>query len=172
MRTRIQIIDDCTALLNQAAILVARVSDDLFTATTPMSPRGSIGGHLRHVLDFYWSFLTGIEKGKIDYNQRERNTLIEHDRFFAVERIRSTIDRLAELADLELHEQMLVSGECADSWSRSSAKRELDFLLSHTIHHYSLIAMILRLHEIDPGEEFGVAPSTLRHWRQETVCAQ
>ena len=153
-------------------MLVARVSDDLFTATTPMSPRGSIGGHLRHVLDFYWSLLTGIEKGKIDYNQRERNTLIEQDRLVAVERIRSTIDRLAELADLELHEQMLVSGECADSWSRSSAKRELDFLLSHTIHHYSLIAMILRLHEIDPGEEFGVAPSTLRHWRQETVCAQ
>ena len=172
MHTRNQIIDDCKAVLDQSAILIARMTDDVFTTTTPMSPRGSIGGHLRHVLDFYRNFLSGIEQGKIDYNQRERNTPIEHDRFFAVERIRSTMDQFAELSALNLHEHLLVSGECDDSWSRSSIKRELDFLLSHTIHHYSLIAMILRLHEIDPGEEFGVAPSTLKHWRQETVCAQ
>ena len=172
MHKRNQIIDDCAAVLNQASTLVMVMTDDVFTTTTPMSPRGSIGGHLRHVLDFYRNFLSGIEKGKIDYTQRERNTPIEHDRFFAVERIRNTIDQLAELGDFNLHEHLLVSGEGDDSWSRSSIKRELDFLLSHTIHHYSLIAMILRLHEIDPGEEFGVAPSTLKHWRLETVCAQ
>ena len=50
------------------------------------------------------------------------------------------------------------SGESTPVWCASSVLRELDFLQSHTVHHYSLVAMLLRLHEIDPGEEFGVAP--------------
>jgi len=57
-------------------------------------------------------------------------------------------------------------------WCTSSVLRELDFLQSHTVHHYSLIAMLLRLHEIDPGEDFGVAPSTLKYWKEEAACAQ
>jgi hypothetical protein len=54
----------------------------------------------------------------------------------------------------------------------STVARELQFLLSHTVHHYALIALILRLQGFEPGEEFGVAPSTLAHWRREVVCAR
>jgi uncharacterized damage-inducible protein DinB len=44
--------------------------------------------------------------------------------------------------------------------------RELQFLASHTLHHYALIAALLRLQGVEPGEEFGVAPGTLEHRRR------
>ena len=56
-------------------------------------------------------------------------------------------------------------------WSRSTLRRELQFLLSHTIHHFALIGLLLSFHGVEPGEEFGVAPSTLKHWRSQAECA-
>ena len=49
-------------------------------------------------------------------------------------------------------------------WPESTLERELYVLVSHTIHHYALVAVLLRTLGVDPGPEFGVAPSTLRHW--------
>ena len=51
-------------------------------------------------------------------------------------------------------------------WSRSSIARELQSLLSHTVHHYAFIAVALRLQGVEPASDFGVAPSTLEYWRQ------
>jgi hypothetical protein len=48
--------------------------------------------------------------------------------------------------------------------------RELQFLLSHTVHHYALMALILRLQGFNPAAEFGVAPSTLQHWERAAAA--
>ena len=165
-------IADCAALLEQAISIITLIDDDIYTALTPISPRGSVGGHLRHIVNFYQSFLAGCEQGRIDYNQRTRDREFEQDRLYAMNSIQKVVVQLESLSQLELHDHLLVSVEDYAVWSRSSVLRELDFLRSHTVHHYSLIAMLLRLHEIDPGAEFGVAPSTLRHWEEETLCAQ
>lgn len=165
-------IDECVELLKQAADVIMRLDDDVFTSLSPISPRGSIGGHLRHVLDFYSSFVRGVKLSQIDYNDRVRDTQVEHDRFAALRKIDECMEGLRGLGAFRGHEHMLVCTEDGAGWSRSSVLRELDFLKSHTIHHYALIAMILRLHEVEPGEEFGVAPSTLKRWKQEAVCAQ
>jgi len=45
------------------------------------------------------------------------------------------------------------------------------FLLSHTVHHYALISVALKLQGIDPGEEFGIAPSTLRYLKSAAPLA-
>ena len=47
---------------------------------------------------------------------------------------------------------------CLSTWTR-----ELAFLYSHTIHHYSLIAIATRSLGVFIHEDFGVAPSTLKH---------
>jgi uncharacterized damage-inducible protein DinB len=54
-----------------------------------------------------------------------------------------------------------VPGE-PDTWTRSTVARELQFLLSHTVHHYALVAIRLRLAGREPAAGFGVSPSTLR----------
>ena len=54
-----------------------------------------------------------------------------------------------------------------DEWSGSTVRRELQFLLSHSIHHYALIATICHANGFPVPEGFGVAPSTLRYRRQQ-----
>lgn len=172
MLIQTNILRDCVAVLRQGSRIVESIPDDVFAAITPLSPRGSIGAHFRHILNFYDQFLFGVNEFRIDYNRRERDTAIERNRAEALIKLAQTISRLEQVKLPDLNEHLLVSMENSGAWSRSSVLRELDFLLSHTIHHYSLIAMLLRIYEIDPGEEFGVAPSTLEYWKQELVCAQ
>lgn len=166
-------ITDCIELLRQGIDLVQRIDTRVFAATTPISPRGSIGAHFRHILDTYDCFLNGLEHNRIDYSLRRRDPLVEQNRTHAIEKMETLSAALSGLASLDPTARLLVSAEEQPSrWSRSSVLREVEFLKSHTIHHYSLIAMLLRLHEIDPGAEFGVAPSTLRHWNEELACAR
>jgi uncharacterized damage-inducible protein DinB len=56
-------------------------------------------------------------------------------------------------------------------WTATTFGRELQYLLSHTVHHFALIGVMLRLLGVDPGSDFGVAPSTLRYERGDRVCA-
>ncbi len=176
MESNARIINNCIGLLEQAIGLIEQIDDDVYVSTSPLSPRGSIGGHLRHILDFYQGFLAGIESGRINYNLRHRDALIERERRYAIITISRTITALRTLPGLEGKRPLLVSteenGESPPVWCASSVLRELDFLQSHTVHHYSLVAMLLRLHEIDPGEDFGAAASTLNYWKEEAACAQ
>jgi hypothetical protein len=87
-----------------------------------------------------------------------------------------TIAGLRSMSRTDQTIKLLVSTETADqslqSWCSSSVVRELEFLQSHTVHHYSLIAILLRLQGIEPEEDFGVAPSTLEYWREQAACAR
>jgi hypothetical protein len=61
----------------------------------------------------------------------------------------------------------------AEQWSNSSLRRELQFLISHTIHHYALIATLCARDGFELPADFGVAPSTL--WfrnSRDAQCAQ
>ena len=84
-----------------------------------------------------------------------------------LEQLQSREDQLIEVrADVGTGE------DPEKAWCGSTVARELRFLVSHTVHHYALIAMVLRGHGLDPGEEFGVAPSTLAYWSETAECAR
>ena len=128
------------------------------------------------MLDYYRCFVDGLASGQVDYNQRRRDPLIETDRLYAREKIEEIIAALRALSLTDDATTLLVrtedGGANSSAWCNSSVLREIEFLQSHTIHHYSLIAMLLRSYAIEPDEEFGVAPSTLRYWKEEVVCAR
>ena len=169
-----RLIISCISLLEEGMRLLERLDDDVYAKTSVLSPRGSVGGHLRHCLDFYKSFLNGLESGRIDYNSRQRDAHVETDRRYAIHQIRQLITELHEILPIFRIAPILIStedGSSGEMWCGSSVVRELEFLRSHTIHHYSLMAILLRFEGIDPGEGFGVAPSTLRYWQEETTCA-
>jgi hypothetical protein len=175
MHQESSLITSCISLLEEGLRLLERIDDQAYSKTSVISPRGSVGAHLRHCLDFYRSFLSGLESGRIDYNSRQRDSLIETDRGYAIHETHQLIAELHETLPIFRIAPVLISIEDdsgRESWCGSSVVRELEFLRSHTIHHYSLMAMLLRFEGIEPGEEFGVAPSTLRHWQEEATCAQ
>ncbi len=156
-------------LLRQGLDLLGQLDDELYTRVASEITHAGVGSHLRHCLDFYDAFLRGFKLGKVDYDLRERNELIEKDRSAASAKI---IDAIVQLQRLPANQdkELLVKlegeqAEAASSWNRSSIRRELQFLLSHTVHHYALIAMLLRMQGFQPAVDFGVAPSTLKYWQ-------
>ncbi len=177
MQNENTLVGACVQVLEQGLALVEQLDDRLYADASGLPAQSGAGAHFRHCLDFYNSFLTGVGAGRVDYNRRERDTLVERDRAFAATRLRILI---AELESLPLRDgatPLLVAleGAAADAaaWCESTVLRELQFLLSHTIHHYALIALLLRLRGFEPHAEFGVNPSTLQHWRrQEALCAR
>jgi len=172
-----RLIGGCVRVLEQGHALLERIDDRLYTDTAGLPIQSGAGSHVRHCLDFYQSLLEGVWTGRVDYNRRGRDALVARDRACAAARIEIVIEELRALADLPGDTTLMVSPEDADpsdgdAWCASTLARELQFLLSHTVHHYALVALVLRLQGFEPGEEFGVAPSTLAHWRQEALCAR
>lgn len=162
-------------LLEQGYELIGRVPVEAYASSTADGAK-PVGPHFRHVLEHYFRFLAGVESGRVDYDARAREQAIETDPAAARERIRELMGGLTALDGVDLEGVAEVRLECgagseADQWSRSTLRRELQFLLSHTVHHYALIGLLLAQRGIDPGPDFGVAPSTLKHWRNQAQCA-
>ncbi|MEZ5384807.1 MAG: DinB family protein [Prosthecobacter sp.] len=166
---------DNARLLLDGADLLEELSVEDFVMEDERCLGGSIGGHARHCVEFYQGFIQGLGEGRMDYDVRARNLLIESDPATACEALRELAKNLTSLAGTEDIGRGLQivenhNGE-EPAWSASSVGRELRFLLSHTIHHYALIAVLLRLRGMALPETFGVAPSTLRHRARQTMTA-
>ena len=113
----------------------------------------------------YLSFIVGLGSGIIDYEAREREKVFEIDRQAALAATEAICQHLLDLTESPCAKSLRI---CCNSdrgtlRATSSITRELDFLLSHTIHHYAIIAMLCRLQNVEVEPDFGVAPSTLRY---------
>lgn len=128
---------------------------------------GSVGAQFRHNLDFLNAFLTAAGADRVDYNDRERDRVVEIDREYAIEKFLRVVGKLRELKKSDLERSVLVRSETgAALWHRSSLGRELEFVLSHTVHHHALIAEKLAANGDNAVRDFGVAPSTLEFWNR------
>lgn len=149
-------IDANLELLRQAVSLLERLTDSAYA---------SIGGHVRHILEFYECLLDGFNANRIDYDARRRDRRVELDRAVAIARILQIMGRLENSALLRGDAVIRVRMEDSQDWSTnwSTTGRELQFVRSHTIHHFALIAMILPAHGVTVDRGFGVSPATLRY---------
>jgi hypothetical protein len=124
----------------------------------------SIAGHVRHCLDHVAALLNGATTGKMSYDDRERGTEIETCRFAAINAIHEQISELKDLWDRSpvqpISLRVLLSAAGPEVTVQTSVGRELAFVLSHTIHHNALIAVISKLLDIPLPDRFGYAPST------------
>ena len=154
------------SLLEQADTLLADVTDGAYTRGCEACFRSTPGGHLRHILEHYGNFLEGLSDRKVDYDKRDRESPVE----ISVEAARAEVERLIfaleEAAQIGPEEPLTIILDDGGSPRESSSnpERELQFLLSHSVHHFALIRTILYLdgHRRFP-EAFGIAPSTLRY---------
>ncbi len=160
--------------LNQAALLVDSLPDAIYRSNDHPIFMSGVGKHLRHILDFYSAFLAGIHH-PIDYDARQRDLRVETDRREAAGRISAIIDAILEMVPdaSALDRRVWVSGDTGgqegnDVPVASTVHRELVFLASHTVHHFAMMAMILKLQNHSPPADFGVAPSTLTHLSKAT----
>jgi 1-acyl-sn-glycerol-3-phosphate acyltransferase len=174
------IIDTNVELLQQGIDLLRGLDDAAYTEGEPEVQVSGIGAHFRHCIEYYQQFLLGADSGRIDYAARPRDTRVETDRNHAMQCLVNVTEALQALpagvegraleVNVEQGEAAL-EGPDAD-WARSDVRREMGFLMSHTVHHYALIALVLRLKGREPGNTFGVAPSTLAYERDAKSCAR
>lgn len=160
------LIEDNLACLEQGIRLLRRLSTELYARPCASCFDSAIGGHMRHNTDHYEQFLAGYAMGRIDYDARSRNREVETDPRRAVTLLENLMGGLREVppAALDAAVEVRMDGGGAAIWTQSSVRRELQFLISHTIHHYALMVAIARTHGFDDiPAEFGVAPSTLKH---------
>lgn len=158
-------IHDNILALQQGGRLLQSIDDVVYQRRVEGVFKGSIGAHVRHNLDHYRLFLEGLDSGHIDYEARQRNTAIEVNREAALTGIVHVCKQMLELSDIQNPLQLQIRSNTGNesAWAQTSVSRELDFLLSHTIHHYALVAVMCRLENVAIEEDFGLAPSTLRY---------
>ncbi len=172
MDNRSNLIRDNIKLLEQGLDLLSGLDPELYAAPEPSLSSSGVGSHVRHILDHYSSLLTLLDGpgSKVDYDRRERDTATEVDPDVACKRIMALIESLLRLEGCGQDRLQVKLDTGKESWALSSMGRELQFVASHTIHHYALIGVLLRLRGIQPPSEFGVAPSTLRYWEANGVA--
>jgi hypothetical protein len=168
--------DTNAALLDASAALVRELDETAFCSPEIRPGGAGIGPQLRHCADFARSLLDGLESGRIDYDARKRDPLFEVNRAYAIGELESLAERLRALdrrdgdRDLWVRSESTVLPAGVDPWSRSSLRRELLVLLSHTVHHHALVRERLCARGRDPGRHFGLAPSTAAH--EAKPCAR
>jgi uncharacterized damage-inducible protein DinB len=172
------LIDDNVALLRQGLTMLEGLDDEAYARAHPSVGLSGVGSHLRHLVDFYERLFAGVEAGRVDYDARARDPRLEREVDYTSARLRRLITELEELPAravapaLEVKSDSEGASPATAPWTASSLERELQAVLSHTVHHYALMAVALRLSGHEPDESFGVAPSTLRYWKEQRACAR
>jgi len=162
------LVQDNVRALEEAIALLEGMPEAEYAA--PSKVGSSVGAHFRHVLDHYVCLLEGLESGLIHYEGRRRDPVIETDRATALDLARLLCQRVEALPPTALSRPVTVrclAGSLAERLHGdhpTTAPRELHFVLLHAVHHYSFIAVELKLRGYAVDPDFGVAPAT-RAWR-------
>jgi len=162
--------------LRQGETLLSTISDDDYTRKLPAAFNASIGGHYRHCLDHFRSLLEAALSGDLNYDHRERGTLVERDRFAALNATRDLHNGYQKLDPALFTRSLAVT--CKTSYSTDGSQissstigREIMYSVAHAVHHYALIGIMGGIMGLQMPAGFGVAPSTLKH-QQETAKAE
>lgn len=123
---------------------------------------GTIGAHVRHVVEHYQSLLLGSDNAdNIDYDNRSRNSAIETQTATAITTLNKLIIALQQItADKIVDVLCSTNTDAKTNPTTSSLRRELVFVHSHTTHHMAIIRILALLMNVPINENFGKAAST------------
>lgn len=134
-----------------------------------------IGPHMRHCLDHFRCLLAGLETGTIDYDDRERDPLLENDPDLFLAALYEITAEMAGLEGFSTTQPVEVIQAAAPKSSPvpvgSTLERELLFLSSHTIHHLALVIEIAAGRGISVPTDLGVAFSTAAFIERQEIAA-
>ncbi len=157
------------ALLDQACSLLTHVPAATFAQRR--ANHSSVGAHFRHVLDHYRALLDGWPARRVNYDARQRHPAIAQDPRAAVAAAQEICLELEAMSEDEGNVELEVhldagGGPDAFDWRRSTLGRELQFVASHTVHHFAIMRLLLEDEGMSVPAGFGVAPSTAAHGRR------
>lgn len=152
--------------LNELIDLLSQLSDKDYAAPCCELSDATIGEHTRHIIEMFQCLEDNYDSARINYDNRERNILVQTSTEFAIRKLGEIKSQLGR-PNKTLHLQQFIGGN--QIAIESNYERELLYNLEHCIHHQALIKVALRKCEVQVGENFGVASSTIEYRNQ---CAQ
>ncbi|MCY7294643.1 DinB family protein [Alteromonas sp. a30] len=166
-----KVISSQLEILGQGKQFLLSCSNAAYNHITAPHFTSSPGKHMRHVLDHYLAIMNSNDTGLIDYDKRNRDTSIESELDSALSLLESIENWLSALTSEELLRTLDVKSEISVSETQvltcpSNVARELMFVGSHAVHHFSLISAMMSLTGTQLDNDFGVAPATLSHQRE------
>ena len=109
-----------------------------------------------------------MNSGVLDYDKRRRDDQMERRRAAALAATEEIRESLAILDVSTLERLIIVQckihyGADRSQQVKSTAARELLYVVAHAVHHFALIAVMAKVMNFPVPGNFGVAPSTLQH---------
>ncbi|WP_317899597.1 hypothetical protein [Aurantibacillus circumpalustris] len=132
---------------------------------------GTVGKHVRHILEFYDCLFVENENNTICYDDRKRNLLLEENLRFASEFIIEVFDKI-ERVDVNKRILLKVVYNATETIVESSLFREITYNIEHTVHHLAImrIAFTTELNYVKLNSSFGYSHSTLQYLKsQKTI---
>jgi allophanate hydrolase subunit 1 len=153
--------------LNELINLLNQLSKTEYSNPCAELSNASIGEHTRHIIEMFQCLENQYDLGIVNYDNRERNVLIQTDIECAIQHILE-IKRSLKKENKSIDLQQIIDGSAIRI--QSNYYRELLYNLEHCIHHQALIKVaVLKCENVTVDENFGVARSTIEYRNQ---CAQ
>lgn len=158
-------------ILQQVANLVKQIDDNHYSEQLDLLSKNTIAKHVRHILELYVQLMAGLTQNEINYEKRERNLLLEHNRNYTIDFINDlktsilsleTNLETVQLRTLIQNDELLVI---------TSLERELVYNIEHAIHHMAIMQIACNhcFKYIVLEKNFGVAYATVQY---NNTCAQ
>jgi hypothetical protein len=159
LKFHIEIIEQLADVLNQ-------IESIIYTEPLSVLSGSSIGQHTRHVIEFYQCLLKGVKSGTVNYDNRERNTLLETDLYYSRITLNNIIREIDDIKNITAPLRLAVNYiQNEPIYVETNFVREMVYMVEHSIHHYAIIRIALRecFNNIKIPNNFGVAYSTIRY---------
>jgi hypothetical protein len=145
-----------------------QLSASQYTVSCRTLSGGSVGQHVRHVVELFQCLISGYPAGIVNYDARPRNQAIATGKEMAVDCL-SAIDMAIALPDKPMLLETGIDPGDQPGVISTTYFREIVYNIEHAIHHMALIRIgITEVSDIRLSREFGVAPSTLKY---QAACA-
>ncbi len=158
-------------ILNQILGLLEQIRDEDYHRPLELFNGSTVGQHIRHIFDFYHCLLQGHSRGTVDYARRHRDPAIETQTAAARQAFHTILNDLESLS--ESSTLSVVADYSPEDWDerpvvQSSVGRELMYAYDHAVHHLAMVKMGLKqaFPYVRIPETVGVAPSTLKYWKE------
>ncbi|WP_434986561.1 hypothetical protein [Vreelandella zhaodongensis] len=177
------LIDENVQALAQLATLLQRSPEKAYQRLMGSQQTQSLGRHVRHILEHYGTLLDACTPGDhrmaFDYEQRQREAVLENDPIQALQRVKILQTGLQALSSTPYNTPLTLSYPIEEGHASqantlilpTNLGRELAFLTSHSIHHMALLGLLCEQLEITLPSDFGIHPSTLRFWKNQRTAS-
>jgi len=167
-----QLLAAVDEVLEQGEALLTGLSDAQYAEA--FAAGGSIGAHYRHSLEHFKILFEAVKDPHVDYDRRARDRRLETERLTALKTTRDFREAARFLSTLSPERVIEVRATLSYSTPTSCSVvstlgREILYAVSHAIHHHALIAMICGPGKIPVPVDFGVAPATVAHQKDQIM---